>query len=253
MLKNLPLFLVGYLLVSTSYSHELTLSGIERLTGTPLRSYLKEYEREGHIPLTYRDAKHKLFDEVFIEFTDDGTEFLEDVYCHFVKSRDRQLNTTKKHVINVEHTWPQSKFSKKYKKEIQKADLFHLFPTDKKVNNERANHPFGEVLSGWDSFDNCEQSQIGLVNSKDYPVRGTQLFFEPPREIRGDIARGLFYFAVMYDLKISYSQEFFLKKWNHDDPVSPEELLRSSKITELQGNRNPFIEHPELADKISDF
>jgi endonuclease I len=239
--------------VSTSYSHELTLLGVEELNDYTLRKYLKVYEDEGHVPMTYKGAKRELFKEVFIEHTADGSEFLTDVYCHYVKSSNRELSTAKKHVINVEHSWPQSKFSKKYKKEIQKADLFHLFPTDKTVNNERANHPFGEVQPGWDTFDNCEQSQIGLVNSKDYPVRGTQLFFEPPKEIRGDIARGLFYFAVMYDLKISYVQEFFLKKWNHDDPVSLWEMMRSSKITELQGNRNPFIERPELADKISDF
>ena len=40
-----------------------------------------------------------------------------------------------------------------------------------------------------------------------------------------------------------------LKQWAADDPPSLHELHRNRQIEKIQGNRNPFIDHPEwLAD-----
>ena len=41
-----------------------------------------------------------------------------------------------------------------------------------------------------------------------------------------------------------------LIQWQKDDPPSDHEKSRNDKIEELQGTRNPFIDHPELADTI---
>jgi endonuclease I len=54
-------------------------------------------------------------------------------------------------------------------------------------------------------------------------------------------------------LPIDPRLEAVLRKWHKDDPVDDEERDRNEKIMKLQGNRNPFIDYPELVDKINDF
>ncbi len=41
-----------------------------------------------------------------------------------------------------------------------------------------------------------------------------------------------------------------LLKWNEQDPVSEWEKQRNEKIFNIQGNRNPFIDHPEWVEEI---
>lgn len=149
-------------------------------------------------------------------------------------------------VINVEHTWPQSRFTGRYPQEAQKSDLHHLYPTDSQLNGIRGNHPFAEVVK--DSINlKCGQSRFGTSDS----VRGPT--FEPPDVHKGHVARALFYFALRYDMKIEPGQEANLRAWHKQFPVDAEELLRNDEIYKVQGNRNPFIDHPELIDTIPDF
>jgi deoxyribonuclease-1 len=149
-------------------------------------------------------------------------------------------------VINTEHTWPQSRFTGKYPKDIQKADMHHLFPTDSQMNSLRGNTIFGEVTKDSNKT-KCNASKYGpgLGASRDV--------FEPPQTHKGRVARALFYFSVRYELPISAAEEVVLKRWNHESPVDQQEILRNNEIFKLQGNRNPFIDYPELADQIQDF
>ncbi|RYZ68005.1 MAG: nuclease, partial [Proteobacteria bacterium] len=78
-------------------------------------------------------------------------------------------------------------------------------------------------------------------------------FFEPPDAHKGNVARALFYFSVRYNIKIDPIEENFLKAWNKADPVDQEESGRNEAIMKIQGNRNPFVDFPELADSIGDF
>ena len=50
-----------------------------------------------------------------------------------------------------------------------------------------------------------------------------------------------------------YAEEVFLKQWHRDDPVDQDEIRRNEKIYQIQGNRNPFIDDPELVDQIDNF
>jgi hypothetical protein len=238
---------ITYILILLFFQSLVVNAGELFVASKQLRSDLKKYTWMSHHPIDYRTAKQVLFYSVFKKMTSNGRSYVEDVYCHGI----RYLKGRRK--INIEHTWPQSKFNPNFDRQVQKADLYHLFLTDKVVNNERANFPFGEVIGEAAGGGDCPTSQIGMLNSDDYPVRGTQTFFEPPAEVRGDIARGLFYFAVKYDLHIGYVQEYFLRKWNHDDPVSKDEMERLEKIESIQGNRNPFIEDSTLVDRIQNF
>lgn len=92
-------------------------------------------------------------------------------------------------------------------------------------------------------------------------------YVTPPAELKGDIARAIFYVATLYPCRLWASwgkgifdnspyptirkewSEHYLR-WHREDPVDTQELYRNQKIEELQGNINPFVTHPELAEYI---
>lgn len=147
--------------------------------------------------------------------------------------------------INIEHTWPQSRFSKQFSKELQKGDLHHLFPSNAKINQIRGNHPFGEVEQEDNGVANCP-SVLG------FDKEGDQVF-EPVDSHKGNVARALFYFSVRYQIAISPSEEAALRAWHKLDPIDETEIERNNKIFSIQKNRNPFIDFPELVAAINDF
>lgn len=193
--------------------------------------------------LGYKGARKVLFGKLHLEEDSNGY-FVKDVYCRKIITTSQTNigpNTIpNSNLLNCEHTWPQSKFSRSFSKGMQKSDLHHLFPTDSKANSVRGNYEFGNVDNG--SLSNCEASHSEKPGH-----------FEPPTEHKGNVARALFYFSVRYKMKIHPEQERTIKEWNIQDPVDAEERERNDGIYAVQGNRNPFIDFPELADRISDF
>lgn len=158
---------------------------------------------------------------------------------------------------NREHSMPNSWFNKEYP---MYSDLFHMYPTDKFVNNQRGNNPFGETTTPSKTFINGSK----LGNSTFAGYSGT--VYEPIDEYKGDFARTYFYMVTAYDNRVSswvsdqlsgnqypalsnWSIALFLK-WNSQDPVSDKEKNRNEAVYGIQHNRNPFIDHPELADYI---
>jgi deoxyribonuclease I len=67
------------------------------------------------------------------------------------------------------------------------------------------------------------------------------------------VARAMFYMSVLYGMKIDSSQERTLREWSATHPVELSEVERAEKIHKVQGNRNPFIDHPEWIDLVQDF
>jgi len=208
--------------------------------------------RKNHVALGYEKARIELFGHLDLKKDSRGF-YLEDVYCHqeFTGKNIGPKKIPDNKVVNCEHTWPQSKFNPSEDVTAQKSDIHHLYVTGSKVNSTRGNFPFGELLHGEYPVENCQVSLIGQMTDKvsNASIRA----FEPPTEHRGNVARSLFYFSTRYNLKIDPTQEEILKKWNNDDPVDQEEIQRNNRIEEVQGNRNPFIDFPELAEQISDF
>ncbi len=152
---------------------------------------------------------------------------------------------------NREHSFPKSWFddaSPMY------SDLFHIYPTDGYVNNKRSNYPYGEVSSA--SWTSQNGSKLGACSYSGYS--GT--VFEPIDEYKGDFARSYFYMLTCYKDKISswssdmlsgdnfsYWAKNLLLEWAEQDPVSEKEINRNEAVYDIQGNRNPFIDHPEYA------
>ncbi len=165
------------------------------------------------------------------------------------------------------------------------TDLFHLVPTDGRVNNQRSNYAFGETSVGV-VCDN-DANALGRLGKSDSPITvakstiaGTSAtcsatVFEPADEYKGDFARNYFGMRVSYP-NINFAQAdggtihfsnttaaasatnygltdysvILLLKWHRQDPVSQKEIDRNNAIETAQGNRNPFIDYPCLAEYL---
>lgn len=142
------------------------------------------------------------------------------------------------------------------------SDMWNLFPSDGPANQAKLNYPLGPT-TGNPSFNNGV-TKVGSV--VDGYGGGSGKVFEPADEYKGDFARAYFYMAVVYDdlpwcVNYMYqadSQWPTLKPWAYEmllqwsrlDPVSQKEIDRNDAVEECQGNRNPFVDFPELAEYI---
>lgn len=197
------------------------------------------------ISMGYSGVKAFLLSKYYVAKTENVFS-ITDVYCEKTYSVPGPNAIPDSKVINIEHTWPQSRFSGKFPQELQKADAHHLFPSDSEMNSVRGNFPFGEVATDQKKL-KCPQSRFGASKT------GGGLVFEPPPKHRGNVARALFYFSVRYHIAIEERQEAFLRAWHQQDPVDAEERERNQQIFRVQGNRNPFIDMPFLVDQIRNF
>lgn len=200
-----------------------------------------------HTSVGYDGARQHLFGQIY-GMRDSQGSYVNDVYCgkkFYFKGLGEVGGMHAQ--VNIEHTWPQSKFSSRYEKGVQKSDMHHLFLTDSKANSERGNFEFGNLdgVANELRVENCEISKLGHI-------QGGEVFM-PPVAHRGNVARALFYFATRYEMVISKTQETTLRQWHAADPVDTNELARHEIIATVQKSRNPFVDYPELVNKISDF
>ena len=75
----------------------------------------------------------------------------------------------------------------------------------------------------------------------------------PRPGVQGDIARAYFYMSRQYKFAIAKDLEDRLRTWHLEDPPDTWEEERNSLIEIVQGNRNPFIDHPEQVERVRDF
>lgn len=201
----------------------------EGLSGDALIAALRE-RCATHLPLRYYTARQAMYHLVDNE---EGK-----VACVYTGKRVSTV-AVEDAGINAEHTLPQSRGANALP---AKSDLHHLFPTDVKANRVRGDHPFGVVVqSEWESGG----AKLGFDES------GRRVF-EPPDDHKGNVARALFYMAAMYGVSLPDEEERVLRRWNGEDPVDERERRRNDLVSSLQGNRNPFVDHQDLVDRIDD-
>lgn len=151
---------------------------------------------------------------------------------------------------NREHTWAKS-HGNFGTSNGPGTDIHHLRPTDVQVNSSRGNLDFD---NGGSPVAGCN----GCLKDSDS--------FEPPNRVKGDVARMLFYMATRYEAGDKVNLELnekvnngtapyhgklsVLLQWHKQDPVDNYEKQRNNRIYEVQGNRNPFIDHPEWVEMI---
>ena len=163
---------------------------------------------------------------------------------------------------NREHSFPKSWFGDVAPMNV---DLFHLYPTDGKVNGQRNNYPYGTVSSPtWTSKNG---SKLGPCSAPGY----SGIVFEPIDEYKGDFARTYFYMVTRYEnVVVSWNSNpeaqptlngttypcfdtwilNVLLAWNASDPVSVKEIARNNAVYAIQHNRNPYIDHPEYVNSV---
>lgn len=159
---------------------------------------------------------------------------------------------------NREHAFPQSWFASA---EPMRSDMFIVYPTDKKVNGQRGNFPYGKVTSP--TYTSNNGTKLG---PNTFLTQYTGSAYEPINEYKGDLARSTFYVATAYENNIAAWQansnandvlngtaypafdNWYIKLmylWHIQDPVSTKEIDRNNDIYMMQGARNPYIDHPE--------
>ena len=210
-----------------------------------------------------------LFEDAY-PYTDAENGYLIDMYSNVQYSiNDSRINKNYSNVgqsINREHAFPQSWFKKE---PPMKSDIFHVYPTDGYVNNQRSSYPYGECEGGVRITNGSYYGKGRLGNCTASGYSGT--VWEPDDEYKGDFARTYFYMATRYNTKIAswknngtagqvldgtnypVYQTWYLNlmlKWHRQDPVSEKEIKRNNAVYDLQNNRNPYIDHPELVEYI---
>jgi endonuclease G, mitochondrial len=150
--------------------------------------------------------------------------------------------------FNCEHVVPQSWFGKQ---EPMRGDLHHLFALESGCNSFRGNTPY---------FDFVEAEEVVRTDCG----RREQAKFEPTSG-KGTVARAVFYFLLRYpreirsdalegsgeDLRQLVAERLpTLLEWHKTEPPGLYEHHRNAAIAAVQGNRNPFVDMPELASKV---
>jgi deoxyribonuclease-1 len=213
--------------------------------GAELLYALHTIIRTGHVDRGYSQARDELFSEVA---DTDGDNKVEDIFTGELRGPITGRKDSFAKGFNTEHTWPQSKGATG----IAQSDLHHLHPSDIHTNSMRGSFPYGEVArTEWSVGEGVHQAKLGV------DTLGEKVF-EPQDASKGDIARGLLYFYTRYSpsqtskfTTVNFKHELpTLLKWAKEDPVSDVERLRNNAVQAVQGNRNPFVDHPEFLDAI---
>ena len=228
---------------SVSYSGTYYQSVNMSLTGSQLKAALRTLLQNTHSKtLSYDDLKTR------ISNTDASLINSSKVLLIYSRIEVKGAWSSGGSIWNREHVWPQSKGW--FTTSGAGSDLHHLRPEDPSVNTSRGNKPFAEVSNGSLVI---LSSTNGSVSSNCY---GNSSYFEPQDDAKGDVARIIFYLLTRYTESDSYkisavaqSMELLLE-WNELDPVDEWEMTRNDKIESYQGNRNPFIDYPSLAEEI---
>ncbi len=216
---------------------------------------------DGHTTLSYSSLEN-YYDDT--DLTADG--YIWDMYstCKFTINDDGGSQSRICDVWNKEHSVPQSWFGEA---SPMKSDLFHVYPTDARVNNFRSNYPYGETSNR--SYIDGDSKALGYLGSSNFSGYSGKVF-EPVDQYKGDFARTYFYMVARYLDKsfnksengkvvftysngttglTTYAVNLFLK-WHRQDPVSQKEIDRNNAVYKHQKNRNPFIDYPYLAEYI---
>jgi len=208
----------------------------------------------------YGSGTRKTWDAFFHTDRDTLTNQVLDMYSNNQRYFDPAKPTASVADFDIEHMLPKSWWGG----DVNPAycDLFHLVPGDYSANRSKSNHAPG--IPSDSTFNN------GSFVTGSGSAYGLTRVFCPADEYKGDFARAYFYIVTCYGDSLEWLtsgepgvamtnegwQEFrpwlrdLLVQWHRMDPVSPKELHRAIEVNKIQGNRNPFIDYPDLVEYI---
>jgi len=245
-MKKIILFTIGILILNSVYAdipigYYDSASG---LTGDALKSALHNII-DNHAVTPYSNVSY-ILDETDIDPDNSSNLILIYTGNSIISNWDGGTSWNKEHVWAKSHGFPDDN-------ETAYSDIHNLKPAHPAVNTDRSDRDFDEGGTPHDIATECYY---------------TSTTWEPRDEVKGDVARIMFYMATRYEGDVSgepdlelvenittYPNPEFgilsvLLQWNIDDPVSEFERNRNEVIYSYQNNRNPFIDHPEYISKI---
>lgn len=228
------------------------------LTGLPLKAALNDIIQD-HIEFPYTSTATDVWD--ILKETDKDTLNPNNVILLYSGwSVDAAQEYNSGNGWNREHVWPQSRGPFNTNLGVG-TDVHAIRPTDISVNSARNNRWFAE----------CNEPYIDASGPTGSFFSSTEWVWKPRDEVKGDVARMIFYMAVRYegengeldmelidsipsndnlDLPL-HAKLSDLILWHEQDPVSNWERNRNDIIYySYQNNRNPFIDHPEYVAEI---
>jgi len=198
----------------------------EGLYGSSLMDALHDIINDGFVGVTYGEVRY-ILDE-----TDQDPNNINNLILVYLGT---SINSTWDYgaTWNREHVWPQSLLgvAADNAQVNMSSDLYNIMPANPGENSSRGNSPYSEMGLG----------------------------YEPRDEVKGDVARALFYMMIMYEelnlvdtapgvLEMGYLSE--LLQWHLEDPVDDFEMNRLDIIFSEQFNRNPFVDYPHFVELI---
>lgn len=230
---------------------------------------------EAHTRLSYTDLpNYWVVTDVYPDLYDGELRFWDmysdELYLIHEGQTGKQAFSANK--MQREHSVPKS-WWKDSAKDVEYtpcySDLWNLFPSDGSANNAKSNYPFGVVAEA--SFDNGV-TRVGTPTAE--TGGGMTKVFEPADCYKGDFARSIFYVVTVYD-GIEWGPGYdnkgnacntmierntyptltpwaieMLLDWSRQDPVSEKEIHRNDAVETCQGNRNPYVDFPDLAEYV---
>ncbi len=236
---------------------------LEGLSKAQLKDAAKKRVRS-HKAVSYNSGTWEAFEKTDVKIVN-GREAWWDMYS------DNVVYVSEGHPgLNIEHSvansWWGGSNNDAYK------DLFHLNPSNSEANGWKSNYPLGVVVEV--KVTNKGVRYDNGVTKVGKPASGTSggasLVYEPADCYKGDFARAFFYMFTVYDdiswMTSSSDRNYMfdgsawpslrpwayelLLEWARLDPVDDKEINRNEAIYAIQGNRNPYIDIPELAEYV---
>lgn len=266
-MKKILLLAIGLAFVCTSADAVYKQGYYDKMDGKKkeaLKAAAKECV-EWHTRLVYTDLpNYWQYSDVYPDLYD-GCKRWWDMYSdniYLIRPGQNARSSFSANKMQREHSVPKSWWKKNGDVEYTPAysDMWNLFPSDGPANQAKLNYPLGL----------CKSTTFNNGVSKVGPAQtgyggGSGNVFEPADQYKGDFARSFFYMAMVYDdlpwvVNYMYRQNSWptlqpwayemLLQWSRADKVSQKEIDRNDEVEKSQGNRNPFVDFPELAEYI---
>ena len=216
------------------------------LRGDDFRDKLASLITSTHKKETTYDGLKRIYDDSDVDL--DGKSGMTLFYTGTV------VKSYSAYGANREHVWPKNGGKAFPASSKCGSDAHHLRPCDQQLNSTRGSYSFGEVAQTAGNI----VKQDGSTTYDNLCYKSGS-FFYPGVGYRGATARILMYVQTRWgnDYNLTFVDgsgsnktigDFdTLYKWHLEEPPTREEIYRNNCVAAIQGNRNPFIDHPEYA------
>ena len=245
---------------SMAYAQEQYYRKAEGLRGTQLKAVLHDIIQPEHV-LDYGGGAGKTWSGFWLTDQMDDMQ-VRDRYSNIVRHFNPDMSAVSN--MNIEHIWANSWWG--HVKNNAYCDLFNLYPADATANGRKSNNPIG-IVDGTVAYSNG-MTKVGKSSS--YRADSLITAWEPADQWKGDFARTYFYMATCYShmtslwttteglLTVDPDSPLLMRPWVYNlmlewaeaDPLDEIEQERCDAIYNIQGNRNPFVDFPELCQYI---